>query len=124
MQPTVTRMISLLEGMATTRAIRRYTHDQIPEDDLATILWHATRAPSGSNRRPFRFLVLRDSAVAREATAVLGRSFRKNWGAKQRPEGYDAGSGADMSRATTESSMASMAMSRSTSPSSSPWKSS
>ncbi|MGH9216835.1 MAG: nitroreductase family protein, partial [Acidimicrobiales bacterium] len=51
--------------MATTRAIRRYTHDPIPEDDLATILWHATRAPSGSNRQPFRFLVLRDSAVAR-----------------------------------------------------------
>lgn len=88
-------MISLLEGLATTRAIRRYTHDPIPEDDLATMLWHATRAPSGSNRQPFRFVVLRDSAVAREAKAVLGRSFRENWGAKQRADGYEAGSGLD-----------------------------
>lgn len=88
-------MISLLEGMATTRAIRRYTDDPMPDDDLATILWHATRAPSGSNRQPFRFLVLRDSAVAREAKALLGRSFRENWGAKQRADGYESGSGLD-----------------------------
>ena len=88
-------MIDLLEGMATTRSIRRYTDDPIPEDDLATMLWHATRAPSGSNRQPFRFVVLRDSPVAREAKALLGRSFRENWGAKQRADGYEAGSGRD-----------------------------
>src|SRR5688572_16075613 len=88
-------MVDLLEGMATTRAIRRYTDDPIPEADLATILWHATRAPSGSNRQPFRFLVLRDSPVAREAKALLGRSFRENWSAKQRADGYETGSGTD-----------------------------
>jgi hypothetical protein len=27
--------IGLLEGLATTRAIRRYTDDPIPDDDLA-----------------------------------------------------------------------------------------
>jgi nitroreductase len=47
-------VISLLEGIATTRAIRRYTADPIPDDDLATILFAASRAPSGSNRQPFR----------------------------------------------------------------------
>jgi nitroreductase len=52
--------VGLLEGLATTRAIRRYTDEPIPDDDLASILWHAGRAPSGSNRQPFRFLVLRD----------------------------------------------------------------
>jgi hypothetical protein len=30
--------ISLLEGLATTRAIRRYTTDPIPDADLASIL--------------------------------------------------------------------------------------
>ena len=39
--------IGLLEGLATTRAIRRYTDEPIPDDDLATILWHAGRAPRG-----------------------------------------------------------------------------
>lgn len=88
-------MISLLEGMATTRAIRRYTDDPIPEDDLATILWHATRAPSGSNRQPFRFVVLRDGPVATQAKALLGESFRQGWAAKRAADGYEAGSGAD-----------------------------
>jgi nitroreductase len=86
-------MISLLDGMATTRAIRRYTDEPVSEVDLATILWHATRAPSGSNRQPFRFVVLRDGPVAQEAKALLGRSFREMWAAKRTADGYEAGSG-------------------------------
>lgn len=87
--------IGLLEGLATTRAVRRYRPDPIPERDLATILWHATRAPSGSNRQPTRFVVLRDGPVAREAKALLGRAFRDAWAAKRAADGYDRGSGAD-----------------------------
>ena len=59
----------LLEGLATTRAIRRYLPEPIPEEDLNTILWHAGRAPSGSNRQKFRFLVLRDGPQAQAAKA-------------------------------------------------------
>src|SRR6478736_2428130 len=77
-----TATMDLLEGIATTRAIRRYTDDPIPDDDLNTILWHATRAPSGSNRQPFRFLVLRDGERATQARAVLGNSFRSSWATK------------------------------------------
>lgn len=87
--------VDLLTGMATTRAIRRYLDEPIPDDDLATILWHATRAPSGSNRQPFRFLVLRDGPKAVEAKAMLGESFRSMWAEKRRRDGYDAGSGSD-----------------------------
>jgi nitroreductase len=88
-------LTELLEGLATTRAIRRYTDEPIPDDDLNTIIWHAGRAPSGSNRQPFRFLVLRDGDRARAAKALLGRSFRAGWAAKQVADGYAAGSGAD-----------------------------
>jgi nitroreductase len=86
---------TLLEGLATTRAIRRYTAEPIPADDLNTIVWHASRAPSGSNRQPFRFLVLRDGERARTAKALLGASFRTGWAAKQQADGYQVGSGAD-----------------------------
>ncbi len=75
--------IGLLEGLATTRAIRRYTSDPIPAADLQTILWHAGRAPSGSNRQPFRFLVLRDGPGATAAKALLGSAFRAGWNAKR-----------------------------------------
>lgn len=88
-EPTAPREpISLLEGLATTRAIRRYTDAPIPDDDLAAILWHAGRAPSGSNRQPFRFLVLRDGAGATEAKALLGAAFRAGWNAKREADGY------------------------------------
>jgi nitroreductase len=87
--------IGLLQGLATTRAIRRFRPDPIPEDDLATILWHASRAPTGSNRQPFRFLVLRDGPRALEAKAVLGNAFRAEWATKVEADGYQRGSGAD-----------------------------
>jgi nitroreductase len=74
-----TGLPGLLEGLATTRAIRRYRPQPVPDDDLATILWHAGRAPSGSNRQPFRFLVLRDGERAVEARRVLGEAFRAGW---------------------------------------------
>jgi nitroreductase len=80
--------ISLLEGLATTRAIRRYKPDPIPDADLASILWHAGRAPSGSNRQPFRFLVLRDGPNAVSAKSLLGEAFRVGWNAKRVGDGY------------------------------------
>ena len=66
-QPLATDSIGLLEGLSTTRAIRRYQNEPIPEHVLRDILFAATRAPSGSNRQPFRFLVLTDGAVAARA---------------------------------------------------------
>jgi nitroreductase len=80
--------VGLLAGLASTRAIRRYTDAPIPDDDLASILWHAGRAPSGSNRQPFRFLVLRDGPNARAAKRLLGDAFRAGWNAKREADGY------------------------------------
>ena len=87
--------IGLLEGLATTRAIRRLTPDPVSTADLAAVLFSATRAPSGSNRQPFRFLVLRDGPRAVRAKAVLGEGFRRMWAAKRAADGYATGSGAD-----------------------------
>jgi nitroreductase len=81
-------VITLLEGLATTRAIRRYTADPVADTDLREILWHAGRAPSGSNRQPFRFLVLRHGPRATRARSLLGESFRTSWDAKRRTDVY------------------------------------
>jgi nitroreductase len=59
--------ISLYDGLLNTRAIRRYTDEALPDDALRDILFAATRAPSGSNRQPFRFIVLTEGPVAEEA---------------------------------------------------------
>lgn len=85
----------LLTGIATTRAIRRIAPTPIPDDDLSTILWHATRAPSGTNRQPARFLVLRDDETSRQAKALLASAFRSGWDAKRADAAYDTGSALD-----------------------------
>src|SRR5690606_13716231 len=89
--------VGLLEGLATTRAIRRYRDEPIPARDLRDILFAATRGPSGSNRQPFRFVVLTDSETARAAKALIGEQARRMWQAKRRADGYDRGSGTDQS---------------------------
>ena len=85
--------MDVLEAIATTRAIRRYRPDPIPDDDLQAILFAATRAPSGSNRQPFRMIVLRDGVRAIQAKALLGEAFRAGWAQKRAGDGYDEGSG-------------------------------
>lgn len=85
--------LDVLEAMATTRAIRRYRPEPIPEADLAAMCFAASRAPSGSNRQQFRFLVLTDGPKAVKAKAILGRAFRAGWEEKRSADGYATGSG-------------------------------
>jgi nitroreductase len=59
------------------------------------ILWCASRAPSGSNRQPFRFLAVTDGQVADKVKSIIGDSFRKGWAAKLKNDGYQTGSGQD-----------------------------
>jgi nitroreductase len=72
-------MVDLYEGLLTTRSIRRFTDEPVSDEDLAAILFAASRAPNGSNRNAFRFVVLRDGPVAVEAKALLGGAFREMW---------------------------------------------
>ena len=87
--------ISALEALSTTRAIRRYTEEKIPSEVLNEILWFASRAPSGSNRQPFRFLAITHGDVADKVKSALGDSFRRGWAAKLQHDGYQSGSGQD-----------------------------
>lgn len=92
-QPLARDTVGLLEGLATTRAIRRYRDEPVPDEVLRDVLFAATRAPSGSNRQPFRFVVLQNGEKARAAKALIGRAARRIWGHKRGNDGYDSGSG-------------------------------
>jgi nitroreductase len=93
-RPLAPTDVSLVEGLTQTRALRRYTDEPVPEAVLRDILFATTRAPSGSNRQPFRFLVLRDGPRAVEAKRLIGESAREIWAAKRTDDGYTSGSGA------------------------------
>jgi nitroreductase len=85
--------VGLLQGLVTTRAIRRYRDEPVPAQALRAIMFAATRAPSGSNRQPFRFVVLRDGPNARAAKALIAQSAQSSWHSKRVTDRYDAGSG-------------------------------
>jgi nitroreductase len=87
--------VGLLEGICTTRAIRRYRDEPVPADVLRDVLFAATRAPSGSNRQPFRFVVLTDGPKAAAAKQLVGEAARRVWEVKRTGDGYDRGSGSD-----------------------------
>ncbi|MGE0879233.1 MAG: nitroreductase family protein [Acidimicrobiia bacterium] len=93
-EPLPKDSVGLLEGMTSMRAIRRYTDDPIPDDALRAMLFAATRAPSGSNRQPFRFIVCRDGEKAQEAKRLIAQGARKVWGGKREADQYDKGTGA------------------------------
>ncbi|WP_276529340.1 NAD(P)-binding domain-containing protein [Candidatus Frankia nodulisporulans] len=81
--------VGLLAGLTTTRAIRRYRDEPVPAEALRAILFAATRAPSGSNRQPFRFVVLADGPNADAAKRLVGDAARRIWQTKQHTDGYD-----------------------------------
>jgi len=87
--------VGLLEGICSTRAIRRYLDEPVPDHVLRDVLFAATRAPSGSNRQPFRFLVLSDGPKATEAKRLIAGAARQAWDTKRTTDRYDQGSGAD-----------------------------
>lgn len=58
--------MDLLEAIGTLRAMRRLKPDPVSDDELWTILDAAVKAPSGGNRQPWNFLVIRDPDTKRK----------------------------------------------------------
>lgn len=64
------------EVIRTRRSIRSYKSDPIPENVLRRVLEAARIAPSGANRQPWRFIVVKNPEVKRRlAEACNGQMF-------------------------------------------------
>lgn len=58
-------LMDFYEVIRTRRSIRSYKPDPVPDDVLTRILEAARIAPSGSNRQPWKFIVVRDEELKR-----------------------------------------------------------
>jgi nitroreductase len=68
--------MDVFEAIRTTRAMRRLDPDRpVSDTDILTIIEAATKAPSGSNLQPTRWLVVRDA----ELRSKLGDIYRQCW---------------------------------------------
>ena len=69
-------MLSAIEAIELRRSIRRFREDPIPQEAILQLLEAARLAPSGSNRQPWRFLVVTDPEERRLLReACLGQAF-------------------------------------------------
>ena len=59
-----------LEAMAGRRSIRRFKDEPVTDEQILEVLRAATLAPSGKNRQPWRFVVVRQEKRA-EMIAVM-----------------------------------------------------
>ena len=67
--------MDVFEALYTTRAMRRVKEDPIPEEIIKVMVDAAIRAPSGSNRQDWKFLVATDPEVREK----LGGVYRETW---------------------------------------------
>jgi nitroreductase len=67
--------MSLFDAMYSQRAIRHFSAQPVADEAVETILNAAIHAPSGGNRQPWRFLVIRDAALKRQ----LGQWYLAAW---------------------------------------------
>ena len=63
------------EALYTTRAMRRVSEDPIPEEILKQMVDAGIRAPSGSNRQGWKFIIVTDPEIKNK----LGDSYREAW---------------------------------------------
>ena len=69
-------MLSTWEAIQARRSIRKFTPDPVPEEMVDQLIEAARLAPSGSNRQPWRFLVVRDTATRKKLREIsLAQKF-------------------------------------------------
>ena len=67
--------MDVFEALYTTRAMRRVKEDPIPEDVIKSIIDSAIRAPSGSNRQDWKFVVVTDKDVRKKLSDI----YKETW---------------------------------------------
>jgi len=75
--------IGLFEAIYTQRAVRAFKPDPVPDEVIHKLIEAATKAPSGSNRQGWKFLVIRDVELKRKIGEYynLARESRYGGGA-------------------------------------------
>jgi len=87
--------VPLLEGIRTTRAIRRLRADPVPLELVEKVCEAGTFAPSGGNRQPWRFVAVLDPErrrwIAERYREVFHRYLAPAVEAAKRPDFPEAG---------------------------------
>jgi nitroreductase len=67
--------VGLFEALYSTRALRRFKPDPVPDELLFQVLDAAIRAPAGSNQQIWHFLVVRDPEKRRQIAEMYWQTW-------------------------------------------------
>ncbi len=73
--------MDVFEVINTTRAMRRLKPDPVKDELIWKVLEAAIRAPSGGNRQPWNFIVVRDSEKKKKIAAWYLEAWNATYGA-------------------------------------------
>jgi nitroreductase len=74
---TPAHTLNLFEAMYTSRSIRRFKPDPVPDALLDRVLEAAIQAPNGTNAQTWRFLVVREPGLRRHLGELYRQGFRE-----------------------------------------------
>jgi nitroreductase len=66
-----------MEAILTTRAMRRYSADPVPDELVMQCLEAAQQAPSGGNVQPQQYVIVRSSEVRNQLAEIYRRAFER-----------------------------------------------
>jgi nitroreductase len=69
--------MELFEAIRTLRSVREFTDKPVSEEALRMLLELAVCAPSGGNRQPWEFVVIRDPATRRAIRDYYAQAFQR-----------------------------------------------
>jgi len=81
---------ALLARMNTRRSCRAFSSEPVPRDIIEKVIAVAHSAPSGANRKPWRFVAIDDPALKRKIRITAEEEERKNYEQRFTPEWLEA----------------------------------
>ena len=74
--------IGLFDAIWSQRAIRYLRPDPVPEESIRKLIEAATKAPSGANSQPWKFIVIRDSSIKVRISEYYLRAWEAAYGSQ------------------------------------------
>ena len=73
------KILSIIDIIKKRKSVRRFTDQEVSEEDLKAVLEAARLAPSGTNAQPWHFIIIKNKDTQKElANLIPWGSFIKN----------------------------------------------
>ena len=93
----IQRSLTFREQLATRRSVRHFSTKEVPMEVISNVVMTASSAPSGANKEPWTFVIVKDSKIKRdiriaaekEEKAFYDHRAPEEWLADLEPLGTD-----------------------------------